>query len=356
MMQTKLEDVQRLHESAVIIDMHSDIPADVVKRRGQGEKAGVFGRVHAQGWREGGMDGAVVTVGGDQLRDPSPFEYARRAISLMREEEAAGDVIIVTEAGQLLPDAKSDCIRLILNCEGGSPIEGSLEKLHMFHDQGLRFMTITWSAKNELGVGVGAGPGGLTAVGKSVVREMAKLGMVADVSHASVDGFWDCLRLDTGNVVATHSNAMALKDSPRNLTDDQLKALADQGGVIGVMAVPDFLHGESPGLSEVVDHIAYIADKVGVDHVGIGFDLFDFLSADEYRDRMRLNLSNLVKLERYPNYIDGLEGVRTTPELTKTLVDRGFASEDIRGILGGNIVRAWERIEARSAGQSSSRT
>ena len=119
-------------------------------------------------------------------------------------------------------------------------------------------MGLTWSARNEIGVGVGAGDGGLTDLGRSVVQAMADLGMVTDLSHASTTTFWDCIGLQTGNVVATHSNAAALKSHPRNLTDDQLKALGAQGGIVGACALPDFLPGDSPGLSELVDQITYI--------------------------------------------------------------------------------------------------
>ena len=342
-------DWQDLHSGAVVIDMHSDIPADVVRLRGLGEAPGVFSRVHEKAWREGGMDGAVVTVGGDQLRTPSPYEYARRAIELMHEEAKAGGLQIVTEPGQLLTTEASDGVRMILNCEGASPIEGSVEKLHMLHGQGLRFMGLTWSARNEVGVGVGAGDGGLTDVGRAVVKEMADLGMVTDVSHASATTFWDCIRLQTGNVVATHSNAMALKSHPRNLTDDQLKALGEQGGVVGVCALPDFLRGAAPGLSDLVDQVTYIAELIGIEHVGIGFDLFDYLPEAEARARLALSAtSSGPDRDPYPNYIKGLEGVRRTSALTRLLVERGFAADDIRGVLGGNISRTWGAIESRS--------
>ena len=340
---------QDLHSSAVVIDMHSDIPADVVRLRGLGQAPGVFERVHGTSWREGGMDGAVVTVGGDQLRTPSPYEYACRTIELMREEEQAGALQIVTESRQLLSGEPSHRARMVLSCEGASPIEGSVEKLNTLYGHGLRFMGLTWSAKNEIGVGVGAGDGGLTDLGRSVVQAMADLGMVTDLSHASATTFWDCIGLQTGNVVATHSNAAALKSHPRNLTDDQLKALGEQGGVVGACALPDFLPGDAPGLSELVDQIAYIGELIGIEHVGIGFDLFDYLPEAEARARLALSAtSSGPDRDPYPNYIKGLEGVRRTSALTTLLVERGFAAGDIRGVLGGNIARAWQAVEARS--------
>jgi membrane dipeptidase len=196
---------------------------------------------------------------------------------------------------------------------------------------------------------VGAGDGGLTDLGRSVVQAMADLGMVTDLSHASATTFWDCIGLQTGNVVATHSNAAALKSHPRNLTDDQLKALGEQGGVVGACALPDFLPGDAPGLSELVDQIAYIGELIGIEHVGIGFDLFDYLPEAEARARLALSAtSSGPDRDPYPNYIKGLEGVRRTSALTTLLVERGFAAGDIRGVLGGNIARAWQAVEARS--------
>lgn len=342
-------DWKRPHAEAVVIDMHSDIPADVVRLRADGQPAGVFSRVHWQRWIEGGMDGAVVTVGGDQLRTPSPYEYARHAIGLMREEEAAGGVRIVTEPQQLVGGEASDAVRMILNSEGASPIEGSVEKLEALHALGLRFMGLTWSARNEVGVGVGAGDGGLTAAGLEIVRKMAALGMVTDVSHSSEATFWDCMRLDTGNVVATHSNAAKLKSHPRNLTDDQLKALGEQGGVVGVCALPDFLPGETPGLSELVDQVSYIAELIGIEHVGIGFDLFDYLPETEARARLALSATSKgPDRDPYPNYIKGLEGVRRTSALTELLVRRGFGDDEIHGVLGGNTIRTWQGVESRA--------
>lgn len=295
------------------------------------------------------MDGAVVTVGGDQLRTPSPHEYALKSIALMREEEQAGGVLIVSEPSQLVGDDPSGRIRMVLNCEGASPIEGSVERLMRLHALGLRFMGLTWSARNELGTGVGSGDGGLTQAGVAVVRAMAELGMMTDVSHSSVKTFWECIRLGTGNVIATHSNAAALKAHPRNLTDDQLKALGEQGGIVGVCALPDFLQGDAPGLPELVDQVTYIGEMIGLEHVGIGFDLFDYLPEAEARARLAMSATaSGPDRDPYPNYIKGLEGVRRTGALTNLLVERGFSVDDVRGVLGGNIARIWASVVSRS--------
>jgi membrane dipeptidase len=341
-------DWQRLHADATVIDSHSDIPADVVRRRALGEDAGVFGRVHASVWRRGGLDAAVVTVGGDQLTEPTPLRYARAAIALLREDEEGGDALALVAGPDELRQAVADGrIAMILNCEGGRPLEGSLASLDELHRAGLRFLTLTWSSENELGHGVGTGPGGLTDFGASVVRDMAQLGMVADVSHAAEETFWDVLRLGTGNVVASHSNAAALCDHPRNLTDDQLRALADQGGYVGVCVLPDFLHGERPGLNEIGEHIEHIAELIGIEHVAIGFDFFDFLPAEEARARLsRVAGEHRPQLARYPNYAEGFEGVERTPQLTRVLAERGLGEHEIKGVLGENLLRAWARIQA----------
>jgi len=347
----RVVDWEGTHTEAIVIDSHSDIPADVVRRRGLGEAPGVFGRVHAAAWRRGGMNAAVVTVGGDQLTESSPLRYAVDTISSLREDEAGGDAIaIVTSPDATRRVVADGRIAMILNSEGGRPLEGSLDSLHELHGLGLRFMTLTWSAENELGYGVGTGPGGLKPFGVEAVHEMVRLGVVADVSHASEAMFWDTVRLETGNVVASHSNAAALHDHPRNLTDDQLRAIAEQDGYVGVCALPDFLHGDVPGLGEIVDHVVYIGELIGLEHVAIGFDFYDFLPAEDALARLdRVAGERRPQLDRYPNYAAGFEGIERTPQLTQTLAERGLSEQEIKGVLGENLLRVWARIEAAAA-------
>ena len=160
--------------------------------------------------------------------------------------------------------------------------------------------------------------GGLTAFGKSVVAEMNRLGMLVDVSHLNDRGFWDTLDRSHMPVVASHSCCRALCGHPRNLTDDQLKALAAAGGVVALTFVPQFIHDSTPTVEGLIDHIEHAIDKAGIEHVAIGSD-FD-------------GGGNLV------------EDVLAYAEITELLLQRGLAADDVRKVLGTNHLRLLSQV------------
>lgn len=345
MVETTATDWEKLHRSATVIDAHSDIPADVVRLRTEGE-ADVFGRVHLSKWRAGGVNGAVATVGGDQLTEPTPLAYATETIKFFEEDlqERPSDLALATSADSFMHNVEAGRVTFALGIEGSRPFEGSLDNLHLLYNSGVRFVTLTWSSDNEVGTGVGTKQeSGLTDFGRTAVKAMASLGMVADISHVSESTFWDTIRLETGNVIASHSNAAALCPHPRNLADDQIKAVAEQDGFIGVCMYPDFLQGDPPGVNDVIDQVAYIGDLVGSEHVALGLDFFDFLPAEEAIPRLAKARAAPEDIT-YPSYAEGLEGIQKLPHLTEGMTQRGFTSNDIRGVLGSNLLRTWTRI------------
>lgn len=336
---------EQLHHDTVVIDTHSDISADVLRLRKAGE-TNVFARLHLPKWRKGGVDGAVATVGGDQLTDPTPLQYAVEAISVFRKdlEEHSQELAIATSAEELMEGQAAGKVVFALGVEGSRPFEGSLANVDRLYDMGLRFAELTWSVDTEVGTGAGTKQQtGLTDLGRQLVRKLAHMGMVCDISHASPATFWDALRMEPGNIIASHSNAAALCEHPRNLTDDQIRAIADQDGVISVCFFPDFLQGDPPGAEDVVEQMAYVGELVGIEHVGLGFDYFDFLPAEEARERLR-KAATMPEYIPYPNYAKGLEGIEKLPHITEVMVERGFSLDDIRGVLGGNLIRTWNRI------------
>ena len=338
-------DWERLHYDTVVIDTHSDISADVLRLRKAGER-NVFASVHLPKWRMGGVDGAVATVGGDQLTDPSPLQYAVETITTFRDDlgESSQELAIATSAEEFMEGQVAGKVVFALSIEGSRPFEGSLENVDRLYDMGLRFAELTWSVDTEVGTGAGTKQQtGLTEFGRRLVRKLAETGMVCDVSHASPATFWDAVRMEPGNIIASHSNAAALCDHPRNLTDDQIRAIADQDGVISVCFFPDFLQGDPPGAEDVVEQMAYVGELVGIEHVGLGFDYFDFLPADEARARLR-KAATMPEYIPYPNYAKGLEGIEKLPHITEVMVQRGFSPDDIRAVLGGNLIRTWSRI------------
>ena len=213
---------------------------------------------------------------------------------------------------------------VVLALEGCDALEGRPEPLEVLYALGVRCLSLTWNLRNELADGVGdeTSGGGLTRLGRQVVREAARLGMVLDVSHLSTRGFWDAMGMDDGVWVATHSNCRALMDHPRNLTDDQIKAIASRGGVVGINFYPPFLTvAPQATIDDVVRHILHVVELVGPEHVGLGSD-FDGIDAAPV----------------------GLEDATRMPQLVQALGEAGLSLEELRLILWENWLRVFQRV------------
>ena len=278
----------------------------------------------------------------------------------IEQATTADDVRRITDAGKLAG---------ILCIEGGHSIDDDLSILRMYHRLGARYMTLTWNNTNNWGDGVLDEPrhGGLNHFGKEVVREMNRLGMLVDISHVAPATFWDAISTTTKPVIASHSSAKAICAAPRNMEDDQIKAVADNGGVIGVnyeitfvgeayrvakdaidsekadevkraekdhsansdglksaLSDIDERHEEKvaeltkPHYTEIIDHIDHMVSVAGVDHVGLGSD-FDGATMPE-----------------------GMEDCTRVPLITDELVRRGYGENAIRKILGENFLRVMD--------------
>jgi len=237
-------------------------------------------------------------------------------------------------------------IASVLGMEGGHAIENSLGALRAFYDLGVRYMTLTHSANIDWADSCCEPPrlGGLSEFGKEVVREMNRLGMLVDLSHTSPETMHDALDVSEAPVIFSHSSARAVTDHPRNVPDDVLRRLPQNGGVVMVTFVPSFVNAEAARWSslppdqrkgsepratmeDVIRHIEHIRRVAGVDHVGIGGD-FDGITT----------------------VVQGLEDVSTYPALFAELARRGWSEEDLAKLAGGNVLRAWreaERVAAR---------
>ncbi len=211
--------------------------------------------------------------------------------------------------------------------------DNSLELLHQYNDLGIKAIGLTWNYSNKLGEGVSKiygdkaktpSSGGLTELGEKIVLEMNKLGIIVDVSHMDDATFWDIIKISTSPVIASHSGVDNIKNHNRNLTDKQLRALSDNGGVISIVFYPGFLKDGDVYISDMVDHIDYVVKLIGIDHVGIGSD-FDGA-------RMPKNLK------------DSSEMYKIREELLK----RNYSKIDIEKILGKNILRVLKEVEDRA--------
>ncbi len=250
----------------------------------------------------------------------------RRALELIdlfhREiGENANEIAIARNLREIKYTLSKGKIAAILSIEGGEALEGSIGVLRIFYKLGVRCLTITWNERNELGNGVFGGKGGLTPFGVEVIEEMNRLGMIVDVSHLNEEGFWEVLSLSKRPVIASHSNCRALYEHPRNLSDEQIRALAKKGGVMGITFVPEFLRGTESSIEDVLDHIEYAVNVGGEDCVGIGSD-FD-------------------GTDHLPS---GLRDCRDIHRLVVGLLERGYSDIVVKKIVGENFLRVIEKV------------
>ena len=180
---------------------------------------------------------------------------------------------IVKNSGDI--HKKNKKIKAVLSIEGCEALEGSIEKLRILYDKGIRIATLTWNYKNCVATGVmesGYG-GGLTDFGKEAVKEMERLGIIVDVSHLSDEGFYDVEKHTEKPLIATHSNCRAICSFPRNLTDDQLRVIGERGGIVGLNMCVDFLSDSGKaGIEDVIRHTEHMLDICGENSVALGCD------------------------------------------------------------------------------------
>lgn len=224
------------------------------------------------------------------LPDPLVHAYATRyamgmaALLFKLVAESNGAMTVVRTTDELTRALAAGTLAAIFHFEGAEPIDTDLDALYIFHAAGLRSIGPVWSRPNAFATGVpfqfpadpDIGPG-LTDAGRRLIKACNELGIMIDLSHLNEAGFWDVEKLSDAPLVATHSCAHALSASPRNLTDKQLDAVAASGGVVGVNYHVGFLRedgwaNKETSLSEIVRHAAYIADRIGIDHVALGSD------------------------------------------------------------------------------------
>ena len=375
--QVYAQSYQKIHEKAILVDTHNDILMKVVDQ-GYILDADLTGKTYGDLARlkKGGIDVQLFSVYCDgDIKNP--YAYANRSIDSLDAVIARNPTKIVKVANysELLQAVKQHKIAAMLGVEGGHMIEDDLNKLDAIYRRGGRYLTLThnispsWatSAADET-THPNLPHKGLTEFGKKVVQRMNRLGMLIDVSHAGDQTFWDVINLTTKPIIASHSSVYSLVPQRRNLKDDQIKAIAKNGGVIQINFNPGFIdksfadketaflkeHATEmdalmkngmqefyamdylykkytsetepmrPPLSMLIDHIEYIIKLVGVDYVGLGSD-FDGI--------------NLTPQQ--------LDDVTSYPLITKALVEKGYSEKDIAKILGGNFLRVLKANEEK---------
>lgn len=238
----------------------------------------------------GGLQFCAIYVPTEVFRYQGGLRYTLCLLDKYNQEikklhENGTDVLQVRTAEDAGNVLKHKAATLLAIEEGGA-IDGSLEALRCLYELGVRAMTLTWSNRNDIADGINeeATGSGLTLFGKQVVAEMNRLGMLVDVSHISTAGFWSVIETSTKPVIATHSNAKSLCSHPRNLNDEQIKALAQNGGLAGITFAGQFLEEDwrNACIESVYKHIDYMLNLIGNDdHIGFGSD-FDGISHPPY--------------------------------------------------------------------------
>ncbi|MDI7277690.1 MAG: dipeptidase, partial [Anaerolineae bacterium] len=239
---------------------------------------------------------------------------------------ATPDLVLATRAADVRRAKTEGRLAGIIGLEGAEALRGDLGILRVLYRLGLRNLGITWSVRNEAADGVGEARtgGGLTEFGVRLVKEANRLGIMVDVAHLAPAGVRDVLALCDGPVVASHANARAVCDHARNLTDEQLEALAAKGGVVGVTFVPSFVAAERErqSVETLLDHVDHIVRVAGVDHVGLGSDFDGYDTAQ----------------------LAGMPDATALPAITAGLQARGYSEEAISKVLGANWLRVFEQV------------
>jgi len=322
------ERARALHQANPVVECHTDIAFDVFRRRRAGELL-PYRDDYLRRLRVGGVRIQFLAVGGDLVRpdcgkhDPETFAHALIA-------DARAEALRVVETGTDLDVPPGDT-GFVLHFEGAAPLLGE-SPLEAWYALGVRSVQLTWNGRNAAADGVGVEPSrGLTEVGRELVAACDELGVTIDVSHLAEPGFWDVIDLAGHPIIASHANAAAICPHRRNLSDDQIRAVAASGGIIGVCFVAEFI-GRDASLERLLDHVDHIAALVGVDALAIGPDYVAFAPD--------------LLIPQGARYLgpEGLQRVETLPVFTAGLLRRGYAEEDAVKIIGGNALRVLRAV------------
>jgi len=363
---------EEVHRRAIVVDGHSDTLWRVLD---QGVDIGirtVDGHMDFPRMREGGIDAQFFAIWPAPEYGPHYIRRTLRLIDALKEVVARypDQIEHATSVEDIERISSEGRIAALMGIEGGHAIENDLGVLRAYYELGVRYLTLTWSVGTDWADSSSAPERwmGLNRFGERVVKEMNRLGMLVDISHVSDDTFWDTLRVTRAPVIASHSSVRSISNHTRNMNDEMIAAMHENGGVIMINFASGFLdegfrleskrknrefkgrfselgeeylgdpvgyldaswrlyreiHSqiESPPLDRIVDHIDRVVELAGIDHVGLGSD-FD----------------GVTSLPR------GLEDCSKLPNLTRALLDRGYREEQVDKILGGNLLRVFREVE-----------
>jgi membrane dipeptidase len=370
------EQVRRVHREAIVVDTHADTLWRVLDRGDDISVRSGKGHIDIPRLIEGGVDAEFFAIWVQPAY--APDHAATRALRLIDAlhqviEKSPDRMVLARSPSEIRAAAAAGKVAALLGIEGGQAIENDLALLRMFHRLGVRYMTLTWSFSLDWADSSGGSSQwrGLNDFGVKVVKEMNRLGMLVDISHVSDETFRDAMKVTKSPVIASHSSCRAICDAPRNMTDDMLRAMRDNGGVVMINFYSAFLDQKfrdrskvvaesfKPRLSEIggrylldpvgredalwalhrdidgsippppferlIEHIEHVIEVAGIDHVGLGSD-FDGVTSLPV----------------------GMEDVTKLPSITRALLERGHSESDVKKVLGGNFIRVFDEVVRRS--------
>lgn len=306
-----------------VVDLHCDTVLRWYARKGSLRASGREGHVDLPKLRAGGVGVQVFAVyAAPRFAPDRSHRRARALLAALRAQIAVhrSQIGVATTVADIRRLRRAGQVAAVLSIENGDAIEDDIDLLGEFYEAGIRMMSLTWNPSNRLADGaMEHRHGGLTSFGRQVVRRMQDIGMIIDVSHLSEKSFWDVHGVTRGPLVASHSDAAAIEPHPRNLSDAQIRALADRGGVIGINFYTGFLG--QPTVERVAVHIDHMVRRGGVECVAMGSDFDGISSAPR-----------------------GLENASKFPAIGRVLARRGYSPGQIGRIMGGNALRVFREV------------
>jgi len=321
----RAEDARAFHRSTPVVDGHADSILGVLAVERTLVARSDRGHLDFPRARDGGLSATI------QAAWPAPATYSTALVRVTAQVEAIRDEIDRSEGRAVLARCAADIddafvhgrLAVLIDVEGAEALHGDLAVFRSLYRAGVRVFQPVWNHRNAAADGVEEEDrgGGLSAFGRALVAEANRLGVAIDLSHIVARGFDEAIDLSAHPVLFTHGNCRALFDHRRNLRDDQIRRLAERGGVFGISYVATFMGEGEVTVSHVADHVDHAVQVAGPHHVGLGSDW-----------------DGTDLLPR------GLESAELLPNLTAELMARGYGREDLQAILGGNYLRAFRQI------------
>ena len=311
---------QQIHDRALIWDTHACFPLNPNSDLTELKR-----------YKNNGVTFVSLNIG----MDMDSFENVMQVLARFRNYITShnDEYVLALSVQDILMAKESGKLAIAFDLEGSEPLLGNINLVSFYYDLGVRQMLLAYNKDNRVSGGCMEGNIGLTDFGKDVIREMNRVGMVVDVSHMGYRATMEAFEVSSKPVIFSHSNPKSLREHARNITDEQIKACAQTGGVIGINGIGDFLGGTSSEL--IVQNIEYVINLVGPEHVGIGLDYV--IDKQEVLDYIKNN-PDVFPADKIADFMTFVEPEQI-PEFTELLYQKGYSEQVISGILGGNFLR-----------------